>query len=219
MDPTGGRLCADTEGNGRAIAPRLEDSMARILVLFGTTDGHTARIAASIANTLRAAGDQVDVLEASRHTPGPTDYAAVVIAASVHGGRFQRHVRAWVRRHVYELNARPTSFVSVCLGVLQTEPAVQREVQAIVTRFLVATGWRPAMTTLVPGALLYRQYNWLKRWVMKRIVAKAGGDTDTSRNWEYTDWGEVRAFAERFAAFVHGGCHAPAAPSHDTQAA
>jgi menaquinone-dependent protoporphyrinogen oxidase len=33
---------------------------------------------------------------------------------------------------------------------------------------------------------------------MRRIVAKAGGDTDTSRDYEYTDWNQVRGFARDF---------------------
>ena len=51
-------------------------------------------------------------------------------------------------------------------------------------------------------ALLYRQYNFFMRWVMKRIAAKAGGDTDTSRDYEYTDWNDVRAFAGQFGRMV-----------------
>jgi menaquinone-dependent protoporphyrinogen oxidase len=33
---------------------------------------------------------------------------------------------------------------------------------------------------------------------MKRIVAKAGGDTDTTRGYEYTNWEELRTFSEEF---------------------
>jgi menaquinone-dependent protoporphyrinogen oxidase len=50
----------------------------------------------------------------------------------------------------------------------------------------------------VAGALPYTRYNWLKRWIMRRIVAKAGGDTDTTRDFEYTDWEDLRAFARTF---------------------
>lgn len=35
---------------------------------------------------------------------------------------------------------------------------------------------------------------------MKRIARKEGGDTDTSRDWEYTDWDSVEAFAAAFAS-------------------
>ena len=126
----------------------------------------------------------------------------VQFAASVHEGRFQRPVRRWVRANAPRLTHKPTAFVSVCLGVLQHDRDVQREEQAIVNRFLVETGWRPTMTKSVAGALLYRRYGWIKRWIMKRIVAKAGGDTDTTRNYVYTDWNDLRAFAAQFAGLV-----------------
>jgi len=47
--------------------------------------------------------------------------------------------------------------------------------------------------------LLYTRYGWLKRHMMKRIVAKAGGDTDTTRDFEYTDWDDLRDFTQDFA--------------------
>ena len=69
-------------------------------------------------------------------------------------------------------------------------------------RFVSAGGRQPGATRPVPGALLYTRYNPVKRWMMKRIVRKAGGDTDTTRDYEYTDWNEVRAFADEFNARV-----------------
>lgn len=178
--------------------------MARILVLYGTTEGHTARIAQSIGATLRTRGAEVDVALATRAPgPDPGDYDGVLVTASVHGGRFQRPVRRWVHAHVNLLRDKPTAFVAVCLGVLQRDPAVQEEVTAIVNRFLLETGWRPAITKVVAGALLYSRYGLIKRWVMKRIAAQAGGDTDTSRDYEYTDWNDVRAFAEQYGRLVH----------------
>ena len=38
--------------------------------------------------------------------------------------------------------------------------------------------------------------------MMRRIVAKAGGDTDTSRDYEYTDWEALRTFCEQFAKSI-----------------
>jgi menaquinone-dependent protoporphyrinogen oxidase len=35
---------------------------------------------------------------------------------------------------------------------------------------------------------------------MKRIARKEGGPTDTSRDYEYTDWEAVDRFADAFAA-------------------
>jgi menaquinone-dependent protoporphyrinogen oxidase len=176
--------------------------MARILVLYGTTDGHTAKVADKVAQTLRTSGATVDVIEAGTKEPAPEDYAGVIVAASVHTGGYQRSVRQWVRRHAEALHGKPSAFLSISLGVLQTDPNVQREVAAIVSRFLRATRWEPAMILNVAGAVLYTKYNWIKRWIMKRIVRKAGGDTDTRRDYEYTNWADLRAFADRFNRIV-----------------
>jgi len=34
---------------------------------------------------------------------------------------------------------------------------------------------------------------------MKRITAREGGDVDTSRDYEYTDWGALDRFTSQFA--------------------
>jgi menaquinone-dependent protoporphyrinogen oxidase len=80
----------------------------------------------------------------------------------------------------------------------QSDPKVAAELDAIVQRFLDATGWQPATVKHVAGALLYTRYNIFKRWIMRRIAAKAGGETDVSHDYDYTDWADVRAFAEEF---------------------
>ena len=176
--------------------------MARILVLYGTTEGQTAKIAGAIASTLRELGVETDIAEAGPHDPDPRRYDAVIVAASVHAGTFQKPVLRWVRAHADRLASRPTAFVPVCLAVLGKSPTAAAEVQAIVERFQAQSGWRPSTTKAVAGALLYTRYNIFKRWIMRRIVAKQGGDTDTSRDYEYTDWNDVRAFAGEFARRV-----------------
>jgi menaquinone-dependent protoporphyrinogen oxidase len=176
--------------------------MARILVLYGTTEGQTVKIASTLADTFREHGFDAEVVRAGNAARDLDEYSGVVVAASVHGGRYQRPVEEWVRTHARALAAKPTAFVSVCLGVLQQNPGVQAEVSRIVERFFMRTGWRATTSTIVAGALLYTRYNWLKRWLMQRIVRKAGGDTDTSRDYEYTDWAAVRAFGRSFEVLV-----------------
>ena len=173
----------------------------RFLVLYGTTDGHTRKVAAAIADEFRAAGDDVDVANAKRQHPPtpPDDYAAVVVAGSVHAGGYQRTVRRWVRAHRDALATRPTAFVSVCLGVLEHNPNTDRELDRILTKFFDQTGWRPTMTKIVAGALPFTKYSWLKRRVMVRIVRKQmGSNVDTRRDYEYTDWNDLKAFARDF---------------------
>jgi len=173
---------------------------SRILIIYGTSEGQTAKIADAMASTLRKGGASVDVFNAVESwLPAPAEYSVVFVAASIHSGGYQRAVGRWVRAHAKALNGKRTAFVSVCLAVLTKAPKVQQELDAIVRQFLDANGWQPAETKFVAGALAYSKYGWLKRWIMRRIAAKAHGDTDASRDYEYTDWEDLKAFAWRFA--------------------
>jgi menaquinone-dependent protoporphyrinogen oxidase len=89
--------------------------MRRILVLYGTTDGgHTAKIATFFGDTLKEWGFDVDVVDARSARSRPEDYHGIVVAASVHGGTYQRAVRHWVSAHPDGLQGNPLrSFLSV----------------------------------------------------------------------------------------------------------
>jgi menaquinone-dependent protoporphyrinogen oxidase len=54
--------------------------------------------------------------------------------------------------------------------------------------FVQETGWRPPYVLPVAGALAYSKYNFFIKLIMKTISRMAGGPTDTSRDYEFTDW-------------------------------
>lgn len=176
--------------------------MSRILVLFGTTNGQTEKIAHALETRFSAGGHQPYVFNAALADPNPALYDAVIVAASVHAGGYQREVVSWVKKHAPVLNEKTTAFVSVCLGILQKKAKVDRDLQAIIDAFLKKTVWRPVTTYRVAGALKYTQYNAVLRWLMKRIAAKAGGATDTTHDYEYTDWAALERFADAFGERV-----------------
>lgn len=174
--------------------------MSKILVLYGTTDGHTRKIAQALAITLGAGGATVDLRDAKTVDARvrPEEYDAAFVLASVHATNYQRSAKRWVRAHVGALNRIPSAFLSVCLGILEEKEESQHEVREIATRFLRKYGWHPTAVKIVAGALPYTRYGWLKKVIMRRIVAKAGGDTDTTRDYEYTDWDDLERFAREF---------------------
>jgi menaquinone-dependent protoporphyrinogen oxidase len=177
----------------------------RFLIVYGTSEGHTSNVVAALASTLQVRGASVTVQDsAAPWTSNPADYSAVIVAASVHAGAYQRSVRRWVKTHLVALNQRPAVFVSVCLAVLNRTPKVERDLDATLQRFFDDTGWKPVESKIVAGALLYTKYPWWKRRMMRRIVAKAHGDVDTTRDYIYTDWEDLEAFAIRFGERVSG---------------
>jgi menaquinone-dependent protoporphyrinogen oxidase len=184
----------------------------RVLVLYGTATGQTRKIALALAGSLRSADLAVDVISAhEKLNPDPGRYASVIIAAPVRVGRYPKPVRQWVKAHAGALGNRPTAFVSVCLGVLEKNPKTDAVLAEIMKRFFAETGWQPETTKVVAGALLYRQYNWITRRIMRRIVARAHGDVDTSRDYEYTDWKDLESFGRDYARRLVGSAQVEAA--------
>ena len=66
----------------------------------------------------------------------------------------------------------------------------------MIDAFVRKTGWHPASTLPVAGALAYSRYNLLVRFVMKRIARSHGAPTDTSRDYEFTSWAALDRFVD-----------------------
>ena len=188
-------------------------STPRILVVYGTSHGQTAKIAQRMADALMAMGATVTLVDAD-HLPRRVDvrgFDGVIAGSSVNYDHHRRSVTRFARAHRNALNAMPSAFVSVsgaAAGRTETERA---KAEHYVDDFLRQTGWRPGPTCTMAGAMAYTKYNPLLRWLTKHAAAKGGGPTDTSRDHEFTDWAQVQRFAQAFAAMVRerGATRAP----------
>lgn len=177
--------------------------MTRILVLYGTSEGHTEKIATVVANTLNDLGCDANVIQAGTVDPAMADYDGVIVAASIHGGRFQPALVDCVRAHAVEIAARPNALIEVGLSVVnKSDPAVSARLDRTVREFAVETGWRPALVKQVAGAMPYTHFSRLMQWLVKAIVGEARGAVDTSRDYSYTDWDDLKAFSSEFGRRV-----------------
>ena len=171
--------------------------MTKILIGYGTTEGQTARIAEYIADVIRGQGHEAQVLDLKRSKDVPLDRTdAVVIGGSIHMGKHEDSVGDFVRKNRGALERLPSAFFSVSLAA----HGDMENARAYVENFEQQTGWRPTQVGYFGGALLYRQYGLIKRLMMKKIVRDKPGNLslDTSRDHEYTEWDDVRRFAEDF---------------------
>ena len=104
--------------------------------------------------------------------------------------------------------AKPGASRPRALGVLfrqplplaDPDPESMGDARAAAEKFTEQTGWHPARVELVAGALVFTQYNFFTRHLMK-LIAKHHGRTelDTSRDYDFTDWDAVERFAREFA--------------------
>ena len=174
--------------------------MFRLLVAFTTYDGHSRKIAERIASTLRENNCAVEVCDLARLPPERPvhEYDGVIAGGPLHGGKHHPQLLKFATQNCDALNEQPSAFFSVSLSAAGNVEQ-QGDATRCLSEFLDDIGWKPSATAIVAGALLYRKYGFFKRWMMKMIVKRGGtGDTDSSRNYVYTDWDAVDEFAKKF---------------------
>jgi menaquinone-dependent protoporphyrinogen oxidase len=176
--------------------------MARWALLYGSVLGHTERIARAIEAELRGAGHEVALhrVDALPRGFALSAFDQVLVAAPVRYGKYPRPLRRFVAANLAGLNARPCTFVSVC-GAAAPAPtsAPREEARAYPRRFLAASGWQPARVEVVAGDTPYTKVDPITRWILKQISRSTSRPTDTSRDWDFTDWEALRRFAKGLA--------------------
>ena len=182
--------------------------MARFLIVYRTSEGQTARIADYIAAVLRNSEHSVEVCDLVRRVPKQplAEWDGVLVGGSVHLGKHAPQLKKFVSRHRDALQTHPAAFFSVSLSAAGGE-LQQQEAQRCLAEFLTETNWQPALTTSLAGAIRYQDYGLLKRLFMKTFIKRVGGETDTSKNYEYTNWEAVDRFATEFLRRVQAAPH------------
>ena len=185
--------------------------MSGMLIVYASNHGQTARIASRIAGVLREDGDTVDLHEVGAAADlSPYGYDAAIVGGSIHAGHHQRELVDWARHHAAALNGMPSAFFSVSLGAAENDDESREAARKYIDDFLDDTGWTPRRTEPIAGALQYREYDFFTRTLMRLIMRQEGHPTDTSRDYDYTDWDAVDRFARECAAtLVHPGSGTP----------
>lgn len=115
-------------------------------------------------------------------------------------------------KYVSELSCRPSAFFSVSGAAIESEELAYRE---YVETFIKKNSWNPDLAVVFAGAIKFTQYSWLKRQVVKYLTSSINSKgkfyyqltfsekpSDTSRDYEFTDWENVEEFAEVFGRLV-----------------
>ena len=181
----------------------------KILVVHASFDGQTQRIAERIAEVVGRAGHEVRTIPAREGvvTPAIAWSEAVIIGAAIRYGHYKPVIENAVRDNRTLLGDRPTAFFSVCMSAAGTN-AKLATAMGYIDDFINRTGWQPGRIACFAGALPWSRFNPLLKLMMRFIVGMAGGDTDTSRDREYTDWADVERFAAEFEGALREPCAA-----------
>jgi menaquinone-dependent protoporphyrinogen oxidase len=171
-----------------------------ILIVYASKEGQTEKIAGFIADVVRRHGHQVMVI-AGNHPPedfATADFDAAIIGGSIHMSDYPDYLKNFVTAHKDWLNQVPSALFTVCMAIHSKHEQEQKAARAFGPALAEETHWQPAMMETFAGAIKYTQYGFITRLIMRHIAKKEGGDTDTSRDHEYTDWDAVTRFSEQF---------------------
>jgi len=173
----------------------------RVLIAFHSEEGQTEKIADRVAEVLRASGMSVALESAGAETP-VQGYDLIVVGDSIHAVHHSKSLRRFLNDHAAALQAIPTALFQVSLTSANPDDEHTATAHGLVQELLDETGFSPDVVAMFAGALVYTQYGWFKRHLMRAIVKREGGDTDMSKDYGYTDWGAVDAFAHDVATLV-----------------
>jgi menaquinone-dependent protoporphyrinogen oxidase len=170
--------------------------MKSVLVIYMSRQGHTARVARRLCESIVEAGGEatmMDVREAAHEGLDWDRYDVVALGAPVLYGTYDKSVLAFVAAHKADLDRKPNSFFNVSVVARTPEkatPAGNRYMQ----KFLEISPWKPRDLKVIAGKVDYPSWPWHERVMIQMIMKMTHGPTDPSTVIDYTDWDDVRAY-------------------------
>lgn len=174
--------------------------MKHLAIVAATQYGQTAKIAEFIRARSVAAGYKVEVLVITGRDDfvafNPEPFDTVIVGCPVYAGSFNRALVEWAKFHADVLRFKHCGFFMVSMNRADARPEAKVADRELIASFLDQTGLKPTVVRSFAGAVNYTKYGLIMRWIMKSIVRRAGGPTDTHRDHELTDWDAVTAFTD-----------------------
>lgn len=163
----------------------------KTLILYSSHDGQTKKIALFLAEKLSA-----EVCSIDENFSDLTEFDRIIIGASIRYGHFNKLLYKFIEKNTALLNHKQTAFFGVNLTARKANKNTP-ETNAYIRKFLQRIDWKPTLVAVFAGALLYPRYGFFDRMMIRFIMKITGGETDISKEVEYTDWQKVAAFAEQ----------------------
>lgn len=181
--------------------------MTKVLVVYHSQEGHTGEVAEHIAKRIAEGGHEVDVALVS-DGPDPGAYDCVIVGGSIHIGHLHKDLRAYARDHREQLNKVPNGFFQVSLTSATDDEEHLTHASEYAVDFMKDTGWEPDLVALVGGAIRYTRYGFVKRHLVHHIAKGEHLGTDTSRDYDYTDYELVDHFVQDVLSHIESSTSA-----------
>lgn len=171
-----------------------------IAIIYQTTDGQTRRISERLAERLKAIGHDVQIENLDQLDPdfSLNEFDQVVIGASIRYGKHRPQVAEFIEQHADVLAEKQSAFFTV--NVVARKPEKNSpETNPYLTKWLPTIDHEFDHLGVFAGRLLYPDYGFIDRFMIRLIMKMTKGPTDTRQTYEFTDWDSVDSFAEQLA--------------------
>lgn len=175
----------------------------KLLIIYGTTEGQTRKISTYLCQEARKRGHTVSLQDATAAILSPFGFDAVIVAASIHNGRYHSSIEHYVTDQAKLLNHEISVLLSVSLTAAGTEPNLWVELKENTQTLLDRSDWTPNFVEYVAGAIQYSKYNYFKK-VMINSLAKHYREQEAGiTDQEYTDWDQVEGILDKVERAYH----------------
>jgi len=170
--------------------------MARILIIYSTTDGHTRKICRRLRQVIEQQDHQVTLMSIDdKPNVDLESFDKIVIGASIRYGKHSKQVYEYIKRNEQILDSRPNAFFSVNVVARKPEKN-QPETNPYLKKFLKQIPWQPKEMAVFAGKIDYQTYNFRDRQIIRLIMWMTKGPTDPETVVEFTNWKQVDRFGQ-----------------------
>ncbi|MCE0493604.1 menaquinone-dependent protoporphyrinogen IX dehydrogenase [Vibrio salinus] len=172
--------------------------MDKVLFLYSTREGQTKKILKHIAEQL----DNCECDFSDIHDMPDIDfscYEKVLVGASIRYGHLHKKLYQFISQNYQALKNTKAAFVCVNLTARkENEGKDTPEGSVYIRTFLKKSQWQPPLIGVFAGALRYPRYRLFDKFMIQFIMKITGGETDISKEVEYTNWDKVKLFSDDF---------------------
>ncbi|MZI93855.1 menaquinone-dependent protoporphyrinogen IX dehydrogenase [Vibrio sp. CAIM 722] len=172
--------------------------MLKILYLYSSREGQTKKIINTIAE--QVSEHEYEIIDLHKvETLDFSIYDKVLIGASIRYGHLNKKLYQFIERYQSQLEEANSAFFCVNLTARkEAEGKDTPEGSIYIKTFLKKSPWQPELIGVFAGALYYPRYGWFDKMMIRLIMTLTKGETDTTKEIEYTNWDKVKLFANRF---------------------
>ena len=168
--------------------------MARILIIYSTTDGHTREICRRLRQVIEQEDHRVTLMSIDDEpNVDMKPFDKIVLGASIRYGKHGKQVYEYIERNEQILDSKPNAFFSVNVVARKPEKN-QPETNPYLKKFLKQISWQPKELAVFAGKIDYQRYRFWDRQMIRLIMWMTKGPTDPKTVVEFTNWKQVETF-------------------------